>query len=124
MASRTALRLSRLTTFVAPRPISKPAAVNGIRAFSNLEAKPKSEVVRGQEIPVSVYTPDPKGVGSEHFSIPVRANAVRKDAPAPPPENEDVVPLTKKVFDTMPPTMQKMSVHGKVIIITGYVRLA
>lgn len=121
-AARAALRLNRLAA-AAPRPvfspIGRPIAVHGTRTFTNSPTKPKSEVIREKEIPVSVYTPDSKGAGSEHFSIPVKANAAPAETPTLPPENDEVLPLAKKVFDSLPPTMQKMTVHDKVIIITG-----
>jgi NAD(P)-dependent dehydrogenase (short-subunit alcohol dehydrogenase family) len=71
---------------------------------------------------VSVYSPDSKGANTsangEHFKIPVR----RDQAEVPAEEEDKVTPLTSKVYNQMTPTMQKMSVMGKVIIITGGAR--
>ena len=80
----------------------------------------KSDVVRETEVPVSVYAPDAKGAASstsDHFSIPVPRDSVK---PQPISEDPtDVVPLTQKVFSTLPPTMQKMSIMDKVVVVTG-----
>ena len=105
---------------VAVSPVSQRAA------FSVSAGRFKSEGIKETEVPVSVYSPDSKGVASgnsDHFSIPVKSAG--SAATEPIPEEEDaVVPLQGKVFSQMPRTLQKMSVFGKVIIITGYVRSA
>jgi len=121
------------TVRLAPRlaAISRPAlarvAVSPFSqraAFSVSAGRFKSEVIKETEVPVSVYSPDSKGVASgnsDHFSIPVKSAG--SAAPEPIPEEEDaVVPLQGKVFSQMPRTLQKMSVFGKVIIITGGAR--
>lgn len=73
---------------------------------------------------MSVYNPDSKGVASsnsvEHFSIPVKPGS---RAPEPIVEEDDKVsPLEERVYRQMPRTLQKMSVMGKVIIVTGGAR--
>jgi hypothetical protein len=106
-----------------PRPAIARAGVSSISqraAFSVSASRMKSEVIKETEVPVSVYNPDAKGVASassDHFSISVKPGS---RAPAPIEEEEDaVVPLQEKVYGQMPRTMQRMSVMGKVIIITG-----
>lgn len=117
-AARSAFRL---TTRFAPRVAIRSQAA---RPFSVSARAFKSDVVSEKEVPVSVYAPDAKGTGqSDHFSIPVREHDSRPptESPVPGPENDDVVPLTRKTFDSMPPMMQKLSVMGKTIVVTGYV---
>ena len=104
----------------------KPPAVRLLiqrRAFSVSPVQPKkTEVIKETEVPVSVYAPDSKGVASgnsDHFSIPVKPAAVIEQEAA---EAEKVVPLDQRTYRAMPPTMQKMSVMGKVIIVTGGAR--
>lgn len=96
------------------------------RAFSVAAPRftKKNEVIKETEVPVSIYSPDGKGTASspDHFSIPVKTAAQPATAPAEDVENEDVVPLDPKVYKAMSPTMQKMSVMDKVIIITGGAR--
>ncbi|KAK2033957.1 short-chain dehydrogenase [Colletotrichum zoysiae] len=119
-AARSAFRLT--TRFAAPRVASRSQAA---RPFSISARAFKSDVVSEKEIPVSVYAPDAKGAGqSDHFSIPVREHDSRPptESPIPGPENDDVVPLTRKTFESMPPMMQKLSVMGKTIVITGGAR--
>lgn len=93
------------------------------RAFSVAAPRftKKNEVIKETEVPVSIYSPDGKGAASspDHFSIPVKPASQPAVAPVEDVENEDVVPLDPKVYKAMSPTMQKMSVMDKVIIITG-----
>lgn len=126
MASRSAFRLTRASAPLLS--VSRTAAHRAIpvatRAFNNSAIRFKSDVVRETEVPVSVYSPDAKGQPtstSDHFSIPVsRENA--KPVPINEVEEGDVVPLTTKVYETLPPTMQKMSIMDKVVIVTGGAR--
>lgn len=118
-AARTARLASRLA-ITRPAIARAPISAAQRAAFSVSAGRMKSEVIKETEVPVSVYNPDAKGVASsnsDHFSIPVK-NGSR--APAPIAEEEDAVaPLEEKVYRQMPRTMQRMSVMGKVIIITG-----
>ncbi|KAF7540629.1 hypothetical protein G7054_g1259 [Neopestalotiopsis clavispora] len=125
MSSRTAFRLTRAAAplFSAPRTSAPRAVPAATRAFQKSAIRMKSDVVQETEIPVSVYSTDTKGTGqssSDHFSIPVsRENA--KPTPMPT-EGETVTPLTQQVYETLPPTMQKMSIMDKVVIVTGGAR--
>ncbi|KAM7184143.1 hypothetical protein V8F33_013158 [Rhypophila sp. PSN 637] len=125
MASSRNLRFaSRLTAISRASVMPKAApSVAQRAAFSVSVRQLKSEVIKETEVPVSVYNPDSKGVASsnsEHFSIPVKPSA---RAPEPAVEEEDkVAPLEDRVYRQMPRTLQKMSVMGKVIIITGGAR--
>lgn len=126
MSSRTAFRLGRAAAplFSAPRTSGPRVVPAATRAFQKSAVRMKSDVVQETEIPVSVYSTDAKGSGqssSDHFSIPVsRENA--KPTPMPTEGEETVTPLTQKVYDTLPPTMQKMSIMDKVVIVTGGAR--
>ncbi|KAI0129594.1 short-chain dehydrogenase [Xylariales sp. AK1849] len=127
MASRTAFRLTKAAAplLSTPRTVIPRAVPVVTRAFTNSAIRMKSDVVQETEVPVSVYAPDAKGTGtssSDHFSIPVsRENA--KPTPFPTdPENDKVTPLTQKVYNTLPPMMQRMSIMDKVVIVTGGAR--
>ncbi len=120
MSGRSALRITR-----AARPLfsatARPAAVAfpaSRRAFGVTSTRSKnSGVIHESEVPISVYSPDAKGAASG--SIPVSRSAGGKPGPINPEEDGDVTPLTEQVYRNMPPTLQKMSVMGKVVIITG-----
>ena len=122
-AARTARLAPRLAAISRPAVARAGAGSVAQRAaFSVSARRMKSEVIKETEVPVTVYSPDHKGVASgnsaDHFSIPVKNAAAA--APEPIAEEEDAVtPLQDKVYRQMPRTLQKMSVHGKVIIITG-----
>jgi NAD(P)-dependent dehydrogenase (short-subunit alcohol dehydrogenase family) len=121
-AVRTARMATRLSALVRPAVIRTTPSTCQRAAFSISANRFKSEVIKEMEVPVSVYSPDSKGVASgnsDHFSIPVKPG---RQAPEPVAEDEEVVPLDQKVYQQMPRTLQNMSVHGKVIIITGGAR--
>ena len=120
-SARSVLRASRaLGPMVSAPRVAAPRAM-GMRSFANSAIRFKSDVVREDEVPVSVYAPDSKGgpgANSDHYSIPVsREN--QKVAPISTEENGDVTPLTDQVFNSLPPTMQRMSIKDKVVIVTG-----
>jgi hypothetical protein len=82
----------------------------------------KREVIAEREIPVSSYTPDARGAinGSatpQQYSIPVRPDPIIEGSTEI--EEDKVYPLSRAAYERMPPTMQKMTVMGKVVIITG-----
>lgn len=119
-AARTARLAPRLAAASRPSVRAWVSSVAQRASFSVSTTRSKS-VIKETEVPVSVYSPDAKGVASgnsDHFSIPVKAAAASAQA-VPAEEDEPVVPLQDKVFQQMPRTLQKMSVMGKVIIITG-----
>lgn len=119
------LRFATGSVRSAARATSKPIAyrlpfqARALSMTASLASK-RTEVIRETEVPVSIYSPDSKGISAspDHFSIPVNGNA-QQAATAADPESEEVVPLDPKVFKSMPPTLQKMTVMGKVIIVTG-----
>ncbi|KAK1755698.1 hypothetical protein QBC47DRAFT_193551 [Echria macrotheca] len=123
-AARTIRLASRLAP--APRPLfASGATASAARraAFSVSARQLRSEVIKETEIPVSVYSPDSKGVASgnsDHFTIPVRP--VPKAPEHASEESDEIKPLDDRVYNQMPRTLQKMSVKGKVIIITGGAR--
>lgn len=126
-AARSAVRLtSRMAAMTRPAVATRPTALAfAQRAFlSGSTAPRKSEVIKETEIPMSVYSPDSKGVASsntgDHLSIPVQRGPPVSE-PAAEEANEKLTPLTEEVYAKMPATLQKMTVMGKVIIITGYV---
>ncbi|KAI1437121.1 short chain dehydrogenase [Xylaria sp. CBS 124048] len=124
MSGRTAvLRMARAA---APRVSNArtPLFTAAQRAFSVSATRSRSDVVAETEVPVSVYTPDAKGAAgstSDHFSIPVNRDDA-KPKPFPPVEDTNVTPLTKKVYNDMPPMMQKLSIMDKVVVVTGGAR--
>lgn len=111
-------------------PTARFPAVRSIRSVSTAaRLLKKTEVVKEDEVPVSVYTPDAKGVGQantgDHYNLPVNKEAEAQIS-TPPQElevaDEKVVPLGEAAYKAMTPTMQKMSVKGKVAIVTGGAR--
>ncbi|KAK4453851.1 short-chain dehydrogenase/ reductase [Podospora aff. communis PSN243] len=118
---RLASRLSTISRPIVPR-VATSAAQRA--AFTVSARRFKSEVIKETEVPVSVYNPDAKGVASgtsDHFSIPVKPNFKPQEPAAAEPEDR-VDPLSEKVYKQMPRTLQKMSLLGKVVIITGGAR--
>ncbi len=100
-----------------------PATAVPRRAFCvTAGQRKKTAVIEETEVPVSVYSPDAKGVASansDHFSIPVKGRTDVTTSPLEEPEEAKIATLDPKVYRMLPPSMQKMSVMGKVIIVTG-----
>lgn len=96
------------------------------RPLSTTARLAKREIISEREIPVSSYTPDARGSISgsasgevgEHYVLPVRRDPVI-EVQNNSADEDRVQPMSKRVYDAMPSTMQKMSVMGKVVIITG-----
>ncbi|KAK4128513.1 NAD(P)-binding protein [Parathielavia appendiculata] len=122
-SARLAHRLAALSRPAVGRAVASSVAQR--TAFSVSAGRMKSEVIKETEVPVTVYSPDAKGVASsnsaDHFSIPVKPAAT--SAPEAAAAEEDAfTPLQEKVYRQMPRTMQKMSIMGKVVIVTGGAR--
>ncbi len=107
---------------VAARAVGIPSVAQRA-AFSVSARKLKSDVVKETEVPVSVYTPDAKGAATgaapDHFTIPVKAGPAQTHAEPADEVDDSITPLDEKVYNALPPTLKKMTVHDKVIIITG-----
>ena len=93
------------------------------RPLSTTARLAKREIISEREIPVSSYTPDARGsisgsAAGEQYSIPVRRDPVI-EVHNNQSDGERVQPMTKRAYEAIPPTMQKMSVMGKVVIVTG-----
>lgn len=119
-ASRPGTRVAHSTSTKAPAFIQR-SALTQRAAFSVAASRFKPEVIKEAEVPVSIYSPDAKGVASpnsDHFSIPVR-HTRQVQEPVNNSETEVVAPLSEKLYSRLPATMQKMTVMGKVIIVTG-----
>ncbi|KAH6647316.1 hypothetical protein BKA67DRAFT_594439 [Truncatella angustata] len=126
MSSRTAFRLTKAAAplFSIPRATAPRAVPAATRAFQKSAIRQKSDVVAETEIPVSVYSTDAKGTGqssSDHYSIPVSRENAKPSAISSEPD-DTVTPLTQKVYSSLPPTMQKMSIMDKVVVVTGGAR--
>ena len=86
-----------------------------LRSFTTGEKRPY-EPINEKEVPRSSYEPGAKvqrstrhvqeGKAAEASAI---VNAVK----------EKIVPLTDAMYENMPPALQKMTLKGKVVIVTG-----
>ncbi|KAF7891752.1 hypothetical protein EAF00_008054 [Botryotinia globosa] len=107
---RAAAKAGRRTT---PSIISRQA----VRAFTTTPQANDYEAIHEKEIPATKFQP---GSGAERVTIPVEEAAL---AAAAAKEAVDVVtPLTQSAYKGMTPTMQKMSLMGKVVVVTGGAR--
>jgi hypothetical protein len=116
-AFRTGLSLVAKSTALRPAVYTQTA-----RALGTAATLKKREVIAEKEVPVSSYTPDGRGTmsGTSHgqqYSIPVRKDP---KVEVPSEDHADrVVPLTQSAFQRLPATLKKMTVMGKVVIVTG-----
>jgi hypothetical protein len=118
-ALRTGLVLATKVAARRPHPAVLTQAARTLGTAATLK---KREVIAEKEVPVSSYTPDGRGTmsGSSHgqqYSIPVRKDP-KVQVPAED-HAERVVPLNQAGFQRLPATLQRMTVMGKVAIITG-----
>jgi len=96
------------------RAVSKagaPSFTKVSRATFSAAATLRNETIAAKKVQTSVY---------DHGSVKRSTITVGDEIPAEEIA-ERVVPLTKAVFDKMTPSMQKMTVMGKVVVVTGYV---
>lgn len=104
MFSRSVVRAASKVATASKAPL--------FRASFSSATTLKREVIAEREVPVSTYTD-----GSVKRSTII----VGDDVAEAEKKVEKVTPLSRTVYNSMPPTMQKMSVFGKVVIVTGYV---
>ncbi|KAG7108190.1 Glucoamylase P like protein [Verticillium longisporum] len=106
-ATRALARAFTARTAAAPAArVARPFSVSAFRA----------NAVHEKEVPIVSWPATKDGKSS----IPVNpGQQAVKEEPAEPTE---VVPLTAEAYEKMTPMMQKMTVYGKVIIITGGAR--
>jgi hypothetical protein len=102
-------------TSATPSLTSRTTLSAAARANFSIGAKRDYEPIHEKEIPLATYEP---GSTVQRTTINVE-EAKASEAAAEPVER--IVPLTKAKFDAMSPMMQKMTLFGKVVIVTGYV---
>lgn len=124
-ASRVTSRALRMA--VAPRSAITTRATrltyppSAVRSLTISYPRFKSDVVKENTIPVSVYDPASKTNGAIHKTIPVKPEDRQIPGPAVPPTNEmeNLSLLSDEAYERLPSTVKSMTVKGKVIIITG-----
>lgn len=105
MLSRSALRLAR---------VAAPSTSRVARATFSAGAKLRNaEFVGEKEVPAVSYV---GGEAQRSTLIVDKAHSDKRTADA-----ASVVPLSQEVFDSMTPSLQKMTIKGKTVIVTGYV---
>ena len=83
--------------------------------FSTSAVRPKApEVVAEREVPTTSYS---RGE-AHHSTLKIRDE---EKVAATKPAEERVMPLTKDIYERMTPSMQRMTLFGKVVVVTGYV---
>lgn len=93
-----------------------PKAVSSVAMtsrFSTTTMRRKTpEVVAEREVPTTSYS----GGEAHHSTLKIRDE--EKAAVAKPLEDR-VMPLTRDIYERMTPSMQKMTLFGKVVVVTG-----
>ena len=115
-ASRLVARAARASTRIPPTAsFTKPAMVSIARSFSaGIKLRNADPLLQATEVPVSTY----EAGNVQRTTIPVTEGELGDNAAVE--ENPDkVVPLTRAVFNQMPPHMQKMTLMDKVVVVTG-----
>jgi hypothetical protein len=114
MFARSFVRAASKAPAMSAAPKAVTSAFVSRASFSAGAMLRKSpEVIAEREVPTSSYT----GGEAHHSTLKIRDDD--KPSAAKLPE-ERVVPLTRDIFDRMTPSMQKMTLFGKVVVVTGY----
>jgi hypothetical protein len=107
MFSRSALRVAR---------VAAPSTSRVARATFSAGAKLRNaEFVGEKEVPAVSYV----GGEAQRSTLFVDKSHTHTDK-----KNADVasvVPLSQEVYQSMTPSLQKMTIKGKTVIVTGYV---
>lgn len=85
-------------------------AVNRAQFTTGRILRREPEYVAEREVPTSSYA----GGEVQHSTLKIREDAQQSAA------GDRVIPLTKAVYNSLPPNLQKMTLFGKVVIVTGY----
>ena len=110
---RGARAATRVTTSSA---FTKPAVVSIARSFSaSTKVRNAADaLVQATEVSHSSYAAGKV----ERQTISVTES---EQGAAVEPMSEKVVPLTRAMYNQMPPQLQKMTLMDKVVVVTGYV---
>lgn len=103
MFARSALRVARVAAAPSVPKVSRAA-------FSAATKLRNAEFVGEKEVPVVTYAH-----GEAQRSTFIVDQAQAKSDP------DAVIPLSQEVYDSMTPSLQKMTIKGKTVIVTGYV---
>lgn len=118
MFARSVVRAaSKAQAFPAVPKAASSIVMTSRFSTSAQRLKNPPEVVAEREVPTTSYS---RGE-AHHSTLKVRDD--EKLAAAKPTE-ERVMPLTRDIYERMTPSMQKMTLFGKVVIVTGYVSLS
>jgi hypothetical protein len=105
MFSRSALRVAR---------VAAPSTSRVARATFSAGAKLRNaEFIGEKEVPAVSFT---GGEAQRSTLIVDKAQSDKKSHDA-----ASVVPLSEEVYNNMTPSLQKMTIKGKTVIVTGYV---
>jgi hypothetical protein len=117
-SSRAVVRAVRASTRVHPTTsFTKPAVASIARSFSagTKLREPVDALVHATEVPHTSY---------ESGKVQRQTIVVGEGEHGASAEQvEKVVPLTRAVYNQMPPHLQKMTLMDKVVVVTGYVSL-
>jgi hypothetical protein len=107
MFARSVLRATKVAT---PAQITRASLPKVARATftASTQRRTPPEIIAEKEVAQSSYS----GGEVSRSTIIVGEDAA----------NHKVSPLTHSVYNTMPKTMQSLSLMGKTVIVTGYVR--
>lgn len=96
------------------------AVTQALRLYTTESKNLKREIISEKQVPVTAFQPDgPSSLGGtstpHHLKVPV--GSVKSDAAAEP--TPALTPLSQDLYAKLPATVQKMTVMGKVVIVTG-----
>jgi hypothetical protein len=115
MFARSVVRAARASARVTPAAsFTKPAVASIARSFSASTKlrEPVDELVVAREVPHTSYE---AGKVQRSTIVVGEGEQLASEAVG------KVTPLSRAVYNQMPPHMQKMTLMDKVVVVTGYV---
>jgi hypothetical protein len=112
MFARSVIRAASKAQALPAIPKAASSVVMTSRFSTSALRRKAPEVVAEREVPTTSYS----GGEAHHSTLKIRDE--EKLAAAKPSEDR-VVPLTRDIYERMTPSMQKMTLFGKVVIVTG-----
>jgi hypothetical protein len=114
MLARSVIRAAHGASLSRGATLTKPAFGIVASVSFSIAARfrePVDELIAAKQVPLASYD---KG-SVQRSSITVGEGAEKQE--------KEIIPLTRAVYNSMTPSMQKMTLMDKVVVVTGYVFL-
>jgi hypothetical protein len=116
MFARSVVRAASKAQAFPAVPKAASSVIMTSRFSTSIQRRKTPEVVAEREVPTTSYS---KGE-AHHSTLKIR-DEDKLAASSEQVAEERVYPLTQDIYERMTPSMRKMTLFGKVVVVTGYV---